>query len=556
MLAWREMTGGEKNDCVPLEDLVSGIPRGELEELWEQLGFDGILGPCKGRPVFSLARDIVGFYDSEVLAQKPIRDALLLNFEKEAFRLVKQYSGVSRRMKDWPSLLIPKWQRGGVMPVSFCEAFRISPKYAGETSPPKPPTIEELGPRPVVHPLMPFQEDLCQQIVEAVRNQEACRIMASLPTGAGKTRVAVNAIMRLQEELGGVVLWIGNTKEVCEQAASTYKAVYENHPPDFPGRIHRLWENHSLKDDFLSGFLVAGIAKLGALDRKNKVVKRLRDAVTLIVFDEAHHAVARTYKQTLRFFAGTPNIPRTHLVGLTATPGRGIDPDGSQVKALVKEFGAQMLVPSQFGKKNPVLVLQREGILSRFRVVSKAGCEVLASEDERTQIERFANYPASLLRRIGGDESRNELIIQQVTRDNTNQKTIVFACDVQQAELLAYQWRTRNVSARAISANTHASLRRKWIRDFVEGGIRVLVNVGVLTTGFDAPIVRRLIMARPTASPVLFEQMIGRGLRGPKFGGTENCTVIDIVDSIKFHGRPRGFQKFEHDWMKGKRLKG
>ena len=79
------------------------------------------------------------------------------------------------------------------------------------------------------------------------------------------------------------------------------------------------------------------------------------------------------------------------------------------------------------------------------------------------------------------------------------------------------------------------------------------MNVGTLTTGFDAPIVRRVIMARPTTSPVLFEQMIGRGLRGPKFGGTEKCTVVDIVDSFELFGSPKGFTRFEQDWISGKR---
>lgn len=59
-------------------------------------------------------------------------------------------------------------------------------------------------------------------------------------------------------------------------------------------------------------------------------------------------------------------------------------------------------------------------------------------------------------------------------------------------------------------------------------------------------------MARPT-SPILFEQMIGSGLHGPRFGGTEKCTVIDIVDTFHIHGGIRGFQRFERDWMRGKR---
>ena len=72
------------------------------------------------------------------------------------------------------------------------------------------------------------------------------------------------------------------------------------------------------------------------------------------------------------------------------------------------------------------------------------------------------------------------------------------------------------------------------IEQFRSGQLSVLSNYGVLTTGFDAPKVRAVVVARPTASPLLYEQMIGRGMRGPRFGGTEKCLVIDVEDNIRY----------------------
>jgi superfamily II DNA or RNA helicase len=70
----------------------------------------------------------------------------------------------------------------------------------------------------------------------------------------------------------------------------------------------------------------------------------------------------------------------------------------------------------------------------------------------------------------------------------------------------------------------------------------------VLTTGFDAPQVTHVIMARPTVSQVMYEQMLGRGLRGPKFGGTENCVVVDCEDNYP-GGRPDvGYEAFRRTW--------
>jgi superfamily II DNA or RNA helicase len=70
----------------------------------------------------------------------------------------------------------------------------------------------------------------------------------------------------------------------------------------------------------------------------------------------------------------------------------------------------------------------------------------------------------------------------------------------------------------------------------------------VLTTGFDAPLVRAVVIGRPTASPILYEQMIGRGMRGPSFGGTEECLVIDVEDNIKFGGQ-MAYQRYAEYWV-------
>ncbi len=86
--------------------------------------------------------------------------------------------------------------------------------------------------------------------------------------------------------------------------------------------------------------------------------------------------------------------------------------------------------------------------------------------------------------------------------------------------------------------STRPAMRRSLIERFRRGELSVLCNYGVLTTGFDAPKVRCVVVARPTASPILYEQMVGRGMRGPEFGGTERCLVIDVNDNIQWRSEP------------------
>jgi DNA repair protein RadD len=170
-------------------------------------------------------------------------------------------------------------------------------------------------------------------------------------------------------------------------------------------------------------------------------------------------------------------------------------------------------------------------------------------------MQRFSSFSPELLHRIGQIDTRNQRILQH---GNKQQKALVFACDVAQAEWLAYGWRRKYQNAeiaRAITAQTPYALRRKWLSEFMnpDSPLKILVNVGVLTTGFDAPKVERLILARPTMSRILFEQMVGRGLRGPKFGGYPQCTVIDIVDNFTNFGTIQAAGAFEKDWLIGKR---
>jgi DNA repair protein RadD len=97
---------------------------------------------------------------------------------------------------------------------------------------------------------------------------------------------------------------------------------------------------------------------------------------------------------------------------------------------------------------------------------------------------------------------------------------------------MAVLLRRRGREAAVVTSQTRDATRRHLVQAFRRGEIHVLCNYGVLTTGFDAPCVRAVVIGRPTASRVLYDQMIGRGMRGRRFGGTEECLVIDVDDNL------------------------
>ena len=127
---------------------------------------------------------------------------------------------------------------------------------------------------------------------------------------------------------------------------------------------------------------------------------------------------------------------------------------------------------------------------------------------------------------------------------------LVFACSVEHANMLASILHLRGYAAASISAETPAEQRRQLIQRFRKGeDLQILVNYGVLTTGFDSPNANVAVVARPTQSVVLYSQMVGRVMRGPRAGGNERCRILTVVDQIPgFRSASEGFGHWEDIW--------
>ena len=123
-------------------------------------------------------------------------------------------------------------------------------------------------------------------------------------------------------------------------------------------------------------------------------------------------------------------------------------------------------------------------------------------------------------------------------------QTVVFACSVDHASKLAVRFAAQGFLSAAIDCRMRKSLRRRSVLEFKRGNIAALFNYGVLSTGFDAPNIRCVVIARPTSSVVLYSQMVGRGLRGKRVGGNEQCILVDVVDNFENFGESRKYDYF------------
>jgi DNA repair protein RadD len=453
------------------------------------------------------------------------------------------------------------WHPGKSWAMHFSRTLGFPSVFAGVRGVPSPPASEEIEPFRPLPDLEEFQAELKAQVLEILRGETgANRGILTLPTGAGKTRTAVEGIVEWKRSIPDPagVLWIAQSDELCEQAVQAFREVwidlgYRDAAFREALTLNRFWGGREDMPDG-DGVTVASIQKLHALYRKHRdnlrELEPLTSAADVIVVDEAHRILAPSYAEVLRLFGvevtrgETSAIP---LLGLTATPFRAVE---DETKQLARRFHGRLLRPPSL-QIDPIAQLRERQILSRpvHQILDYDGREFSVDESEkfRAYFEQFGDFHPDLLREISEEQDRNRKLLEKLCSLPANWPVLFFGCSVEHAQAVAVLLRRKGRSAATVTSDTRASTRRFLIEEFRAGRVSVLCNYGVLTTGFDAPKVRAIVVARPTTSPVLYEQMIGRGLRGPKFGGTSECLVIDVLDNIRFGGQ-MAFTRYEEYW--------
>jgi DNA repair protein RadD len=401
--------------------------------------------------------------------------------------------------------------------------------------------------------LFHHQRDAVKKVKSALE-QPPRRVLLHMPTGAGKTRTAMNVIAsHLREREPTLVVWLANSEELCEQAASEFEQAW-SYLGNRKVEVVRYWGSRSIDvDKVRDGFLVGSLAKFyRAAQREIGFILQVAGLTSLVIIDEAHSAVAETYRLILNALVET-HLPNPALLGLTATPGRtwsDIDAD----EELANFFNRKKVSLSVEGYSNPVDFLVEEGYLASvdFRPLLHSGGSELTEQDIRALQQHF-DVPERLLERLADDDLRNMAIVNS-TEDLTkrHRRILVFAATVDHANVLAAILELRGHNASAVTASTPAGVRRELIADFRDDSadIKILCNYGVLTTGFDAPKTSAALIARPTNSLVLYSQMVGRAIRGPRAGGNATAEVVTVVDQELpgFRNVAEAFSNWEDVW--------
>ena len=354
-----------------------------------------------------------------------------------------------------------------------------------------------------------------------------------MPTGSGKTRTAMNIIAdHLRQTEPGFVVWLAYSEELCEQAASEFEKAWD-HLGNRDIQVHRFWGDRTLNVETLGdGFMVAGLSKMYNL-AKRQIGKfaKVGQPCTLVISDEAHQAIAETYSLVLESLLVHHRNPG--LLGLTATPGRTWA-DIHEDEKLARFFARNKVMLEVEGYENPVTYLIEEGYLAdpEFNpLFTEPGLDL--TDVDRRKLKSRLNLPEDILRQLAEDQERNTAILTRIEEMiQRHSRILFFGTTVDHAKVVATVLQAREHHAAVITGETDDSARKRRIKQFKKETEEpmVLCNYGVLTTGFDAPNTSAALIARPTNSLVLYSQMLGRAIRGPKAGGNEKAEIVTVID--------------------------
>jgi len=536
---------------LPVRELESLVGENTLQRLEGIIPFipeSGVRDPNDIYKSKYLEKIFLAFAGQDALSKKDFRRLLLSRLSDEDIRVLARELNLNSTLpfrEVANSILHVTWgdnkqTRIFINFFGFPEHFIPSPRLHS-------PNVEYIkAPESPYKILKDFQFDICKKSLKRMENPLQ-KLLIQMPTGSGKTRTAMEIIsIYLNENSGKSILWLANSEELHEQAIESFKDVW-SHVGNFDVDVVRAYGSYDLIIPTKSSFIVGGFQKFYSLFSKTpELAEKLSEQIVLIIIDEAHQVIAPTYMQVIELLM-KPNY-HTHLIGLTATPGRGNvhNPE----TGLLIDFFERNKIEIESGDTTVFEFLRNRGVLSRIKrspLVTGKKFELTPAEKEH--LKTHFDFPKSFLDKLSSDDWRNVQIIKKMLSVyGSDKKVLFFAGSVDQSKLVCATLNFLDIRAEHVDGTTKRDRRRNIIEQFKEGNLNIICNYGVLTTGFDAPKTDIIFIARPTMSIVLYSQMVGRGLRGPAIGGKSECMLIEVRDEIEECKQPDNVYEYFNDY--------
>ncbi|KAK6336659.1 hypothetical protein TWF718_009454 [Orbilia javanica] len=392
-------------------------------------------------------------------------------------------------------------------PKEFLTGESTKPKKSKKSKPKAvitpPPSTAELTPSQFV--LRDYQEECIQAVLEH-HGKGHRRLGISLATGSGKTVIFTQLIDRIAPLRPGATqtLILVHRRELVEQAATHCRNYY----PDKTVEVE-MGHNHA------SGTADITVASIQSISSSGRIGKFKPELHKLILIDEAHHAVAKSYRKALEHFGAMTPESEVHVVGVSATFGRS---DGLRLGAVMdhivyhKDFVS--MIDSGWLSKVLFTTVKSNINYTNVKLTGQTG------DFNLSDLANAVNTP----------ENNDVTVRSWVEKAGTRKSTLVFCVDIKHVIDMSNLFRRYGYEAFYVTGETPLQERTQILHDFRAGKFPVLVNCGVFTEGTDIPNIDCVLLARPTRSRTLLVQMIGRGMR--LHPGKEDCHIIDVVGSV------------------------
>ena len=354
--------------------------------------------------------------------------------------------------------------------------------------------------------LRPYQEVAINDAADALDKHGNTLVVA--PTGAGKT-IMLSALVGKRRGVSKDVLILQHRDELVSQNSTKFQRVNPELSASYVTASQKDWGGDAV------------FAMVQTLSRHNNLEQMPK--VDLIVVDEAHHTVADTYQRIIN--AAKKANEGVQVVGFTATPNRG---DKKGLRDVFTNCSHQI----------EIATLIREG----FLVPPKTFVVDVGVQDELRDVRKTASdFDMADVEKIMNRRAINKRVVEEWLDKAGDRKTIVFCSTIRHAEDVCEEFVRQGVIAHVVTGNTPSDEREEILHDLAHGETQVVVNVAVLTEGFDAPPVSCVVLTRPCSYKSTMVQMIGRGLRTvdqEEFPGVvkTDCIVMDFGTSVLTHG--------------------
>jgi|TARA_B100001964_G_scaffold209038_1_gene242204 superfamily II DNA or RNA helicase len=427
--------------------------------------------------------------------------------------------------------------------IKICEMLNIDQSLLPEEKYVVPAELSSFEMLKPFKQLKDYQFPVVAKAKEKLKNT-AARFFIQMPTGSGKTRVAMEVISEFIKNSNREVkiLWLAHQKELCVQSYDCFVEVW-SHLKDRELVLYRLWnegDKVSLSKNLSkNSLIISNFQKIySELSNDENHYNQIKKKLDLIIIDEAHKAIAPTYK----FVTDTLASVKTKIIGLTATPGRSITDEESN-RSLAIFFHSERVEIAPPNNERVISYLKQRKVLSKAdHEPIHVDLKIELSKKQVEYIKENLELPKSIISSLSNNEVRNFEILKKIDnrlKNKPKSKIIFFGLSIKHSKFICAVLNIMGVKASHVDGGTSMNRRNSILEDFKNGDLQVLCNERLISTGFDAPKTDTIVIARPTFSIVLYSQIIGRGLRGPTIGGTEHCKIIDVKDNI------RGYSDFD-----------